>query len=503
MKLQFLGTGAADWPDKPVNKAGMFRHHASLLVNERILIDPGPEVCNYARTLPEVDLEQVEAIFVTHTHEDHWNTDTVNQLLQITKQKVHVYFYAKAGGNLHLDEKSTHGNGLSQDVRDKLVLCPVRRGQKVCIENTVWQNLEANHYIGGGETGSHYLITDGEETWFYGCDGGWFTTRTWDVLRKHRFDGIILDGTVGENSSDFRLAGHNTLEMNRILAKAMKQQGMLKPEAKLYLSHFGMTTYENGPEDIRERVESVGFRMAVDGMTAERILPKQNSPFDGGKTDGSQICRFKTVGGIGDSLASGGIVSLNPDGSRRYTDYYEHSWGQYMARDTGITFTNYSVGGLTTKTWYEAYGKSDVFLKCPQDLYLIGLGCNDANAIESGTMHVGTMDDLQKDADSFVGWYGRIIRLIRQIQPDAPIIVITDPMPTPLGMILNDYIRKMSEVFSGVLVMDLERYASDLYDEEKLTREGLWHLGHMTAGGYQYAAGIMMTYMDVLLEEKR
>ena len=76
-------------------------------------------------------------------------------------------------------------------------------------------------------------------------------------------------------------------------------------------------------------------------------------------------------------------------------------------------------------------------------------------------------------------------------------------MPTPLGMILNDYIRKMSEVFSGVLVMDLERYASDLYDEEKLTREGLWHLGHMTARGYQYAAGIMMTYMDVLLEEKR
>lgn len=496
MRLQFLGTGAADWPDRPSDGERVFRHHASLLVNHSILIDPGPEICSYAGTLPGIDLRQIEAVFVTHTHPDHWNLNTMCQLLQLSEQKIRLYFHSGAGKNLRLYEEKTKNSVLSKELMDKLILCPMRRGQKVRVGNTIWQNLEANHYIGRGERGSHYLITEGEETWFYGCDGGWFTTRTWDEMKKHRFDGVIFDGTVGENSSDFRLAGHNTLEMNRILAKAMKSQGMLKTEAKLYLSHFGMTTYETGPEHIREKVESAGFRMAEDGMVAETVPVITDNPLTAKPQEDSLLSRYKTMGGIGDSLSSGEIVSLNPDGSRKYTDYYEHSWGQYLAGKTGIHFTNYSVGGLTTKTWYEAYANTDEFLSCPQEIYTIGLGCNDANAIENGTMRIGTLADLKNDTDSFVGWYGRIIRLIQKVQPEALIIVITDPMATPLGMILNDYIRKISGEFANVFVMDLERYAAELYDETMLTREGLWYLGHMTAKGYEYAADIMRLYFE-------
>ena len=41
MKLQFLGTGAADWSPKKPEK-GEHRWLSSALINDDLLIDPGP-----------------------------------------------------------------------------------------------------------------------------------------------------------------------------------------------------------------------------------------------------------------------------------------------------------------------------------------------------------------------------------------------------------------------------------------------------------------------------
>ena len=265
MEILFLGTGGADWPEAPESPDENFRHHASLLINKTILVDPGPGIYDYAVTLPEVDMTGITDIFVTHTHPDHWNTDTLERILKDTRGKVRLFFHCSAKRNLNLDHASVYGKGLSAKSLNKLSLHPMKRGSVAMACGVSFRNLEANHICEHGERGSHYIIFDSKETWFYGCDGGWFTTATWDVLRIHKFDGVILDGTVGENSADFRLAGHNTLAMNKLLRKAMKEQGMLNPGAKLFLSHFGMNTYEKSPY-IKETVEAAGFLEARDGL---------------------------------------------------------------------------------------------------------------------------------------------------------------------------------------------------------------------------------------------
>lgn len=267
MELRFLGTGAADWPDKEPVDGAFYRHHASMLVNGKVLIDIGPGIVEYLKTIPDIDFGNIEAIFLTHTHEDHWSTDELGHLLSLTRKKIRLYFHTGAKNNLDLCRDSIHGHALSNNHLRQVVLCPMRRWQIINESGLSWQNLEANHYAPKGERGSHYIISDGTETWFYGLDGGWFTTKTWDIVRNTCFDGMVLDGTVGENSADYRIAGHNSLAMNSLLKKAMLHQNMLKAGARLYLSHFGMTTYENSC-DIREKVEEAGFMGARDGEMA-------------------------------------------------------------------------------------------------------------------------------------------------------------------------------------------------------------------------------------------
>ncbi|MCR5311440.1 MAG: MBL fold metallo-hydrolase, partial [Lachnospiraceae bacterium] len=157
MEITLLGTGGADWPNEPTE--GFFRHHASILVNGKILVDPGPGIYEYANSLPGVDLSGLSAIFLTHTHPDHYSTDTLEALIGKAKGPVTLYYHSGARPNLHLEERSSYGGGLSKGSLKKLTLKPLRRGQRVTVEKTSWLNLEANHICDHGERGSHYIVS--------------------------------------------------------------------------------------------------------------------------------------------------------------------------------------------------------------------------------------------------------------------------------------------------------------------------------------------------------
>ncbi len=75
MRVELLGTGSADrWPnpfcDCPscswARRAGALRDRTSVLVDEHLLVDPGPDVGARGR-----DLTGVDTVLVTHAHPDH------------------------------------------------------------------------------------------------------------------------------------------------------------------------------------------------------------------------------------------------------------------------------------------------------------------------------------------------------------------------------------------------------------------------------------------------
>ncbi|MBR4934097.1 MAG: hypothetical protein IKZ03_06530, partial [Clostridia bacterium] len=68
-------------------------------------------------------------------------------------------------------------------------------------------------------------------------------------------------------------------------------------------------------------------------------------PLDHLVTNGGYCGIFRTIVCIGDSLSSGELESFE-NGEIGYHDFYEYSWGQFMARDIGCKVYNCSKGGL-------------------------------------------------------------------------------------------------------------------------------------------------------------
>ena len=84
-----------------------------------------------------------------------------------------------------------------------------------------------------------------------------------------------------------------------------------------------------------------------------KFMAEENEkPFDNIAVNGGFTSIFRTIGCIGDSLSSGELES-NEIGKIGYHDYFEYSWGQFIARDAGCKVYNFSRGGMTAKEYIE------------------------------------------------------------------------------------------------------------------------------------------------------
>ena len=201
----------------------------------------------------------------------------------------------------------------------------------------------------------------------------------------------------------------------------------------------------------------------------------------------TSIALFQRIGVIGDSFASGEICV---DG--HYTDYYNRSWGQIMARRNGITCTNYSRGGLSTRTWLtDAKGLTLLNATTADDLYLIALGINDAGL---GSDYVGTSADIGTDNDTFYGNYAKIINAVQSHAPDAKIVLLgmATPSSTTVKQAINNAINAIASHY-GIPFIDQTQddfFTSDFYLKNMV-------LGHPV--GVVYAG--MATAIERLLSQ--
>lgn len=134
---------------------------------------------------------------------------------------------------------------------------------------------------------------------------------------------------------------------------------------------------------------------------------------------------FPRFGVVGDSYASG-VVYPSTDSVHKY----DISWPQIMARLLGTTGTNYSKGGLTTRSWLtNSEGLIKLNNSDPDDIYYMVLGINDYYHL--GINYLGTIDDITSHKssddypDTFFGNYGKIIEKIREHAPNSKMIMFT------------------------------------------------------------------------------
>ena len=221
----------------------------------------------------------------------------------------------------------------------------------------------------------------------------------------------------------------------------------------------------------------------------------------------SNTAVFRTVGFIGDSLSSGEFESRNEEGKAGYHDYYDYSWGQYIARRNGFKGYNFSKGGMTAQKYMDYFAEErgfwDPSLAC--QAYVLSLGVND---VINKEMEIGSVSDIdpkdwRKNKPTFLGYYAQIVaRIKEEIRPDAKFFFVTmmhhDETPER-DQKRQDHAKalySLAEYFDNAYVIDLYQYAP-LYNESFKQNFNLYH--HLNPSGYILMAKLIDSYIDHII----
>lgn len=262
--------------------------------------------------------------------------------------------------------------------------------------------------------------------------------------------------------------------------------------------YIKITCYTSRTSDFYMRCDTITESIAK----TFRVLNGENDvPFSKIIHDGGMIRIFNTIGVIGDSLSSGEMAYGNASGetTTEYTDMYQYSWIQYIARSCGITAFNFSQGGMNTENFLSGTGGQLAKFQNPDNkcqAYFIALGHNDYNyGVPIGSPSDINISDPTQDPDTYYGNYAHIIALIKQIQPNAKIFCIC--MKSTHFADYNAAIRYMPSIFSNVYVLDFETYYPLLESSWEYTQ------GHGNAMGYLNYSWQIGTYVDWIIRNNR
>ncbi len=236
MELLFLGTGAADWQG-PL-ESGEERLFSCLLLDDHLLFDCGP-TCLTGLARQGRDPAGIEAIFVTHSHSDHFDQAILTELSEIRQ--------ARGLARLQVFVEASWLKELDLPGADLIGLVPEK---PLHYKDYVLTALAANHISSySAETALHFLVQQKEKSFLYATDGAWLLTRTWRYLRQLQLDLAIFDCTMGPDfAADWRSFEHNSLSMVQAMTGILKTNAVLKKDAPVILTHLARTLHPSQAE---------------------------------------------------------------------------------------------------------------------------------------------------------------------------------------------------------------------------------------------------------------
>jgi len=228
MKLHFLGTGAADWDIRNPRKDINYRRFTSLLIDDVLLIDPGPCVAEFAQTYGYPDLlGGIRHIINTHPHGDHYNQGTVDLLTGMNAEFV-----------------------------------PFAAGEEKRVGDYLIRAFGANHGTAG--TAVHFSIEapDGKKL-YYALDSAWLLYPEFAYLRSTHHDMIVFDATIGDVEGDYRIFEHNNLRM------VEEMRLTLRPYIDRFaISHMARTLHTDH-QTLADRMAPSSIEVARDDLVLE------------------------------------------------------------------------------------------------------------------------------------------------------------------------------------------------------------------------------------------
>lgn len=240
-------------------------------------------------------------------------------------------------------------------------------------------------------------------------------------------------------------------------------------------------------------------------MELPNLNLKGEKPLDRLCSNGGFCAIFRRIAVIGDSLSSGEFQARTENGEFTYHDFYEYSWGQYLARMTGSTVYNFSRGGMTAKEYCETFADGQGFWNREKvcQAYIFALGVNDLIVRKEQTGELSDVDFLnpENNQKSFAGYFAKMIQKYRLLQPNAKFFLVTmprseDESENAIKKSHAELMYQFAEKFPHTYVIDLYQYAP-VYDEA--FRKAYYLYGHMSPCGYLLTAKMIASYIDYIV----
>ena len=261
MKVTFLGTGAADWNIDAYVPGRFHRRFSSVLINDDLLIDPGPHVFHFCESngTPSL-LEGVKNIIVTHSHGDHFTSETVKKLCLGRD----CTLWADPACMRKLVRE------LGEETAAQISFVATKRNCDYDVGGYKITSLRGNHATEDPDEDARiYLIEQDGRILFYGCDSAWIPTVSWNVIRSKPVNAMVLELTCGETATyDWRIFEHNTPEMLDIMLTMFRKYNLFAPDVKYYVSHLALTLHTDH-EGLVKFLEPRGVTPAYDGFSFE------------------------------------------------------------------------------------------------------------------------------------------------------------------------------------------------------------------------------------------
>ncbi len=281
MKVHFLGTGAS--PSMPLafcsceacrtarSRGGRnLRRRSSLLVDEVLLVDLGPDVTT-ASFDQSISLAKVRLCAQTHPHADHFDPELIASRHPEwgTVPETVLTILGSPETLEEMDRVVARGTGFESlsdaAVREllRVELVPIEPFQELSFDRYRVTAYPANH--AAPFSALLYSIDDGTHAVFYACDTSLLADSVWQHMleRRYAYDLMIFDQTygIGYESSDHLAAADVA-----IYAASARKSGLLKADGSIYvthLSHEGIRDHE----ELEVYAAANGYHVAYDGLT--------------------------------------------------------------------------------------------------------------------------------------------------------------------------------------------------------------------------------------------
>lgn len=262
MEVVLLGTGAADGIPNPFCRCttcadyrarGELRTPTSVLVDGRLLIDPGPEAPRQVTRLGR-DLMGLEAILAGHAHDDHFDGAVLLHRSWVTSEPLRVVGPAPV-----VDTAAQWLDRGQTAVR----LHVVTAGDVFDLADYRVTALPANHEAFGEAL--CYLVEDGTSTLLYATDTGLLPDDAWRSLSGRRADLVLLEETFGPRSD--KGDRHLNLATFATTVERLRAEGVVDDRTRVVAVHLA---HDNPPvAELAVELSRFGAEVLPDGTAIQ------------------------------------------------------------------------------------------------------------------------------------------------------------------------------------------------------------------------------------------